>query len=141
MNRFSVCLQTKYNHFTQCYICRPERVKSEANNFKVQKLRLHYGLVYQRFRPPVQSKALILLQDCSIFSHIPCGNNAHMIVYIFGIRFYCKIKLVNQNIQKYLQIKCEPNIVYRTLVNFMQIFLEQLAGSIAKLGHKNFKRF
>ena len=50
-----------------------------------------------------------------------------------------EIKVINQNIEKYLQVEWGQNMVLRESLQFLPASLEQLAASLAKIGLLYFK--
>ena len=49
----------------------------------------------------------------SVFVHNLPGYDAHLILHEFGKRPDREIKVIRQNIEKYLQVEWGPNMVFR----------------------------
>ena len=47
--------------------------------------------------------------------------------------------MIGQNMEKYLQVECSTNMVFRDSFRFLPAFLEQLAASLAKVGRGYFQ--
>ena len=56
----------------------------------------------------------------------------------FGKRPDREIKVIKQNMEKYLQVEWGVNIVFRDSLQFLPASLEQLVNSLSKTGHENF---
>ena len=69
-----------------------------------------------------------------MFFHNFRGYDAHLIVHEFGKRLDREIKVIGQNIKKYLQVEWGKNMVFRDSLQFQPASLEQLAASLAKVG-------
>ena len=57
----------------------------------------------------------------------------------FGKRPDSKIKVIGQNMEKYLQVEWGLNIVFRDSLQFLPASLKQLAASLAKVGRGYFQ--
>ena len=104
MKRLSANQQEKYDNATRCYICRHEFIESEA---KGPKVRDHdhitgwfIGAAYRQcnLERPVSFKI-------PVFFHNFRGYDAHHIVHEFGKRPDREIKVIGQNMEKYLQVE------------------------------------
>ena len=73
-----------------------------------------------------------------MFFHIFRGYDAHQIVKKFGKRLNREIKVIGQNIEKYLQVEWGKKMVFRDSLQFLPASLEQLAASLAKVGRGYF---
>ena len=76
-----------------------------------------------------------------VFFHNFRGYNAHLIVHEFGKRPDREIKVIGQNMEKYLQVEWGLNIVFRDSLQFLPASLKQLATSLAKVGRGYFQNF
>ena len=56
----------------------------------------------------------------------------------FGKRPERVIKVIGQNMEKYLQVEWGKNMVFRDSLQFLPASLEQLTASLAKTGRGNF---
>ena len=79
--------------------------------------------------------------SASRFSSTTCKKSsydAQLIVNEFVMRPDREIKVIGQNIEKYLQVELGKNMVFRDSLQFLPASLEQLTASLAKTGRKNF---
>ena len=67
------------------------------------------------------------------------GYNAHFIEHEFQKRPDREIKVIGQNMEKYLQVEWVKNMVFRDSLQFLPASLEQLAASLAKVGRGYFQ--
>ena len=74
-----------------------------------------------------------------MFFHNFRGYDAHLIVHDFGKRLNREIKFIGQNMEKYLQVECWPNIIFCDLLKVYSASLMQLAASLSKVGRDNFQ--
>ena len=85
----------------------------------------------------MQSKAPGLFPDPGLL-HKFCGYDAHLIVHEFGKRPDRDIKVIGQNMEKYLQVEWGNNIVFCNSLQFLPASLELLTAFLGKTGHGNF---
>ena len=132
IKRLSACHQEKYHNATRCYICRHELVDGEA---KGPKVRDHdhitgwfNGAAYRQcnWERPVSFKI-------SVFFHNFRDYDAHHIVNKFKIRPDRKIKVIDENTKKYLQVDWGPNMVLRDSLQFLPASRKPLAASLANV--------
>ena len=104
MKRLSARQQEEYDNATRCYICRHEFVEGKA---KGPKVRDHdhitgwfIGAAHRQcnLERPVSFKI-------PVFFHNFRGYDAHLIVHEFGKRPDREIKVIGQNMEKYLQVE------------------------------------
>ena len=74
-----------------------------------------------------------------VFFHNFRGYDFHLIVHQFRYHKNREIKVIGQNMEKYLQIQWGKNMVFRDSLQFLCSSLEALASSLAKSGRDNFK--
>ena len=74
-----------------------------------------------------------------MFVHNFRGYDAHLIVHEFKKRPNREIKVIGQNMEKYLQVEWGNNMVLRDSLQFLPALLEQLAASLAKVNHGYFQ--
>ena len=67
------------------------------------------------------------------------GYDAQLIVHEFGKQSDREIKMIGQNMEKYLQVEWGKNMVFRDSLEFLPAFLKQLAASLAKVGRGYFQ--
>ena len=73
-----------------------------------------------------------------VFFHNFRGYDSHLIVHQFRFHKNREIKVIGQNMEKYLQIQWGKNMVFRDSLQFLCSSLEALASSLAKSGRENF---
>ena len=104
MKRLSARQQKEYDHATRCYICRHDFVEGET---KGPKVRDHdhitgwfIGAAHRQCNldRPVSFKI-------PVFFHNFRGYDAHLIVHELGKRTDREIKVIYQNMEKYLQVE------------------------------------
>ena len=138
INRLNAREQEEFNNATRCYICRYVFVEVEANGSKVrdhdQITGCFIGAIHRKcnLERPICFKILVLV-------HYFRGYDAHLIVHEFGKRPDLEIKVIGQNMEKYLQFEWGPNIVFCDSLQFLSASLEQLAASLANVGRENFQ--
>ena len=130
MKRLSVHQQEEYDNATRCYICRHEFIEGEA---KGPKVRDHDHITAWfidaahcqcNLERPVSFKI-------PVFFHNFRAYDEHLIVHEFGKPPDRKIKVIGQNMAKYLQVDWGKNMVFRDSLQFLLASLEQLAASLA----------
>ena len=137
MKRLSARQQEEYDNATRCYICRHEFLEGEAKGSKVRDHDHITGWVIGaahhqcNLERPVSFKILV-------FFHNFRGYDAHLIVHEFGKRPYREIKVIGQNMEKYIQVEWGKNMVVRDSLQFLPASMEQLAASLAKVGRGYF---
>ena len=100
MNRRSV-RQQEYDNFTHCYICRHEFVEGEARNPKVQ----NHDHITGWFIGATHRQSNLEGPVCfkiPVFFHNFRKYDANLIVQEFGKRPHREIKVIGQNMEKYL---------------------------------------
>ena len=130
----------KYDNATKCDICRHEFVEGEAKGPKVRDTDHITGwFIVAAYRQcnlerPVSFKI-------PVFFHNFRGFDAYLIVHEFGKQSDGEIKVICQNMEKYLQVEWGKNMVFRDWLQFLCAPLEQLAASLSKLAAGIFKIF
>ena len=76
-----------------------------------------------------------------MFFHNFRGYDAHLIVHKFGKRPEREIKVIGQNMEKYLQLEWGKNMAFRGSLQFLPASLEQLTAPLAKFSAGTFKIF
>ena len=72
-----------------------------------------------------------------VFFHNFRGYDAHLFVHKFGKRPDRAIKVICQNMVKYLQVEWGKNLVFRDSLQFLPASLEQPTASLGKTGRGN----
>ena len=133
MNRLSARQQEEYDSFTKCYICRHEFVEGEARGPKVRNHDHITGcFIGAAHRQSNHERSIIF--KIPVFFHNFRGYDAHFIVQEFGKRPDREIKVIGQNMEKYLQVEWGQNMVFRDSLKFLPASLKNLAASLAKVG-------
>ena len=130
MKRLSVRQQEDYDDATQCYICRHE---FEAKGPKIR----DHDHITGWFIGPAHRQCNLersVSFKIPVFFHNVRKYDAHLIVHEFGKRPDREIKVIGQNMEKYLQVEWGKNMVFRDSLKFLPASLEQLAASLAKVG-------
>ena len=138
IKRLSARQQEEYDNATRCYICRHEFVEREAKGPKVR----DHDHITGWFINAAHRQCNLERPICftiPVFVHNFRGYDAHLIVQEFGKRPDREIKMIGQNMEKYLQVECSTNMVFRDSFRFLPAFLEQLAASLAKVGRGYFQ--
>ena len=73
-----------------------------------------------------------------VFFHNFSGYDSYLIVHEFPNSQDRKLKVIGQNMEKYLQVQWGPNIVFCDSLQFLTSFLDSLVKSLAKTGQQNF---
>ena len=138
MKRFSARQQEEYDNAIGCYICRHEFVEGEAKGHKV---RDHDDITswFIGAAPRQCNLERPVSFIIPMFFHNLCGYDAHFIVNEFKKRPDRGIKVIGQNMEKYLQVEWRPNMVFRDSLKFVSALMEQLATSLAKVGRGYFQ--
>ena len=112
MKRMSAQKREEYENTTECYICRHA---VEEDDPKGPKVRDHdhitgffLGAAHRQcnVERPVSFRI-------PVFFHNFRGYDAHLIVHKFGRRPDREIKVIGQNMEKYLQVEWGENMVFR----------------------------
>ena len=77
----------------------------------------------------------------SVFFHNFRGYHALLILHELGKRQKRTIIVINQNMEKYLQLELGTNMVFQELLQFLPASLKQLTTSLVKTGSGNFYIF
>ena len=140
VKRMSAQQREKYENATQCYFCRHAL---KENNPKLPKVRDHDHIT--EFFIGAAQRQCNLERPVSfripVFFHNFHGYDAQLIVHEFGNRPKREIKVIGQNMEKYLQVELGINMVYCDSLQFLLASLEQLTTSLAKTGCGNFYNY
>ena len=138
IKRLSVCQHKQYDNATRCYICRHKFIEGETKGPKDRDHDHITGWFLDaahrqcNLERPVSFMIPVYLNNFR-------GYDAHLIVHEFGQRPDREIKMIGQNMEKYLQVEWGKNMIFRDSVQFLPASLEQLAASLAKVGRKYFQ--
>ena len=137
MKHMSVQNRKEYENEIQCYICRHA---FEEDDPKLPKVRDHYhitGFFLGAVHRQCNLERLVSFR-IPFFFHNFHGYDTHLIVHEFGKRPERKIKVIGQNIEKYLQVEWGKNMVVRDSLQFLPASLVNLTASLPKTGQGNF---
>ena len=132
MNFLSARQQEEYDNATGCYICRNEFVENEAKGLEVR----DHDHITGWFISAAHSQSNLERRvsfKITMFFHNFFGYDALLIVDEFGKRFDREIKVIDQNMEKYLQVEMKQNMVFRDSLQFLPAFLLQLEASLANV--------
>ena len=73
-----------------------------------------------------------------MFFHNFRGYDSHLIVHEFPNIQDRKLKVIGQNMEKYLQVQWGANIVFHDSLQFLPSSLDSFVKSLAKTGRQNF---
>ena len=132
IKRLSARQQKEYDHATRCYLCRHEFIEGEAKGPKVRDHDHITGWFISAAHRQCNLERPVSF-NIPVFFHNFRGYDAHLIVHEFGKRPDREIKVIGQNMEKYLQVEWGPNMVFRDSLQFLPAFLEQLAASLSKV--------
>ena len=132
MKRLSARQQDEYDNATRCYICRHEFVECDVKGPKVRDHDHITGWFIGAAHRLCNMKRPVSFY-IPVFFHNFRGYDAHLIVHEFGKRPDREIKVIGQNMDKYLKVEWEKNMVFRDSLQFLPAFLELHAASLAKL--------
>ena len=136
--RLSARKQEKYYNATRCNICRHEFVNGEAKGLKIR----DHDHITDRFIGAAHRQCNLerpVSFKIRVFFHNFRGYDAHLIVHEFEKRPEREIKVILQNMDKYLQVEWGKNVVVRDSLQYFPPSLEQLTASLAKVGRGYFK--
>ena len=111
MKRLSARQQKEYDNANRCNICRHEFVEGEAKGPKV----CDHDHIAGWFIGTAHRQCNLERQvsfKIPVFFHNFCVYDAYLIGHEFGKRPDRKIKVIGQNMEKYLQVKWGTNKVF-----------------------------
>ena len=137
MKRMSAQKREEYKNAMECYIFRHA---FEEGDPKEQMVRDHDHIT--GFFLPAAHRQCNLERPVSfripVFFHNFRGYEAHLIVHEFRKRPDREIKVIGQNMEKYLQVEWGKNMVFHDSLQCLTASLEQLTASLAKTVCGNF---
>ena len=138
MKRLSRAKQEEYDNATQCHICRKPLLGDQDP--KGPKVRDHDHITGFFIAAAHQSCNLQrrVNYQIPVFFHNFRGYDSHLIVHEFPHIQDRKLKVIGQNMEKYLQIQWGDHIVFRDSLQFLTSSLESLVKSLANNGRHNF---
>ena len=126
-----------YVNATECYICR---LPFEENDLTKPKVCDHHHIteffIGTAHRQCNLERAVSFL--IPVFFHNFIGYDANLIFHEFGKRPDREIKVIGENMEKYLQVEWGKNLVFRDSHQFLPASLKQLTASLGKTGRGNF---
>ena len=137
MKCLNIQQQAEFNNATRCYLCRQEFNNDEPKGPKVRDHDHITGEFLGAAHRQCNLERPVSFQ-IPVFFHNFRGYDSHLIVHEFNTRPDRKIKVIGQNMEKYLQVQWGDNIVFRDSLQFLPASLEQLVVSLNKTGRENF---
>ena len=138
MNRLSASQQEEYDNATRCYICRHEFVEGKAKGPKVRDHDHITGWFVGAAHRQCNLERPVSFNS-PVFFHNFRGYDAHLIVHEFGKPPDREIKVIGQNMEKYLLVEWGKIMIFCDSLQFLTASLEQLAASLAKVGRWYFQ--
>ena len=138
MKPLSRAKQEEYDNATQCHICRKPLLGDQDP--KGPKVRDHDHITGFFIGAAHQSCNLQrrVNYQIPVFFHNFRGYDSHLIVHEFPNIQNRKLKVIGQNMEKYIQVQWGENIVFRDSLMFLTSSLDSLVKSLAKTGRHNF---
>ena len=112
MKRLCACQKEKYDNATRCYICRHEFVEGETKGFKIRDHDLITGCFIGAAHRQCNFERSVSFKIPGFFHNFR-EYDAHLIVHEFEQRPDREIKVIGQNMEKYLQVEWSKNLVFR----------------------------
>ena len=140
MKRMSAQTREEYENAMDCCICRHPFEEGDPKEPKVRGHDNITGFILGAAHRQCNLERLVSFKIPVFFNNFR-GYDAHLIVHEFGKRPDSEIKVISQNIKKYLQVEWRKNMVVRDSLQFLTAFLEQLTASFAKTSGGNFYNF
>ena len=138
MDRLSRAKQVEFYNATHCHIC-PKPFEGDQDLIELI-VRDHDHVTGWFFAAAHQQCNLQQFANIqiSVFFHNFRGYDSHIIVHEFTNIQEHELKVIKQNMKKYLKVKWSPNIVFRDSLQFLTSFYDYLVKSLAKTGWQNF---
>ena len=137
MRPLSFQQETEHDNAINCYLCRQPFQVVDPRGGKVRDhdhiTGYYLGAAHRQCNIERPVKYLI-----PVFFHNFRGYDSHLIVHQFRFHKNREIKVIGQNMEKYLQIQWGKNMVFRDSLQFLCSSLEALASSLAKSGREKF---
>ena len=136
MKRMKSQKREEYENATESYIFRQAFEENDPKGPKVRDYdhitRFFIGAAHRQFNlaRPVSFRI-------PVFFHNFRGYDAYLIVHEFGKRPEREIKVIGQNIEKYLQLEWGKSMDFRDSLQFLPASLVQLTDSLGKTGREN----
>ena len=134
MRQMSAQKQEEYENAIECCICRQPFEEEDPKGPKVRQYDHITGFFIGAAHRQCNLQRPVSFR-ISVFFHNFRKYDAHLIVYEFGKRPYREIKVIGQNMEKYLQVEWGKNLVFHDSLQCLPACLEQLTASLAKTGH------
>ena len=138
MNKLNKQQQNDYDNAKQCYLCRRDfQGPEDPKGGKVpdhDHITGHFlGAAHNvcNLNRPVKYQIPVFFNNFR-------GYDSHLIVHEFPRHKDREIKVIGQNMEKYLQVQWGKHIVFRDSIHFLTSSLDQLVKSPAKSGHDKF---
>ena len=131
--------EKEYVRANNCYLSRNAFLKEDY--LRGHKVRDHYHITCS-FLGGAHRQCNIerpVKQLIPVFFHYLRGYESHLIVHQFRFHKERAIKVISQNVKKYLQIQWCDNLLLFDSFSFLISSLDPLSGSLSKYGRENFK--
>ena len=139
MKPLSRAKQEEYDTATQCHICRkPLLGVQDPKGITVRDHDHITGLFIGAAHQSCNLQRRVNYQ-IPVFFHNFRGYDSHLIVHEFPNIQNRKLKVIGQNMEKYLQIQWGEHIVFRDSLQFLTASLDSLVKSLAMSGRDNFQ--
>ena len=133
MDQLSRAKQEEFDNPTYCHICRkPFEGDQDPKGPNVPDHDYVTGCFIAAANQQYNLQRLINYQ-IPVFFHNFLVYDFHMIVKEFPNIQDRKLKVIGQNKEKYRQVQCGLNIVFRDSLQFLTSFLNSLVKSLAKI--------
>ena len=132
MKRLSRAKQEEYDNATVCHICRkPLLGDQDPKGITVRDHDHITGFFIGAAHQSCNLQRRVNYQ-IPVFFHNFRGYDSHLIVHEFPNIQNRKLKVIGQNMEKYLQIQWGEHIVFRDSLQFLSASLDSLVKSLAK---------
>ena len=135
MKRMNAQKREEYENATQYYICRHAFAEDDPKGPKVREHDHITGFFLGAAHRQCNLERPVSFRIPVFFLNFR-GYDAHLIVHEFGKRPEREIKVIGQNIAKYLQVEWGKNMVFSDSLQFLPASLEQLTALLAKTGRE-----
>jgi len=136
------CDKRDFERATKCYICRKDFGSEEdQNKFKSRRKVRDHDHITGAYRGPAHSSCNLRLRTTykiSIFLHNFRNYDSHLIVPAFKLLNATRLEIIGQNLEKYLTLTWDSNLVFKDSLQFLSGSLEQLVACLLKSGKQNF---
>jgi hypothetical protein len=134
--------QRDFEQAVKCYICRKSFASAdEQNKFKNRRKVRDHDHITGAYRGPAHSACNLKMRTTykiPIFLHNFRNYDSHLIVPAFNLLKGTRLEIIGQNLEKYLTLTWDSNLVFKDSLQFLSGSLEQLVACLLKSGKQNF---